>query len=82
MINGKYFVCFDEFGDIESICSEKLPECKDKICGEFILKLIPIKRHPQETASDELKKALDNVKRIGRFDTKFDKVVKEFRRIL
>lgn len=82
----KYFVEFDEEGEIKNFYKSK-NECKG--CKEYLVKLIPIDRKQTNEATKELEQQLtkmDNIavellKKGKKLNTEFDKVVKDLRRI-
>jgi hypothetical protein len=74
----KYFVKFDEDGEIESLYKSKQDGCK-----EYIVKLIPINREKELTElGNKSVKAVEEVLRgAKRFHSEISKITRDLRRI-
>jgi protein associated with RNAse G/E len=78
-MNSKVFVCFDDDGNIEEIClDERACDFTGEYpCGEFIMKLIPIKREHVIDTGDFRKTIKTLEKSSEDFGRKMKKEVKE-----
>lgn len=66
----KYFVMFDEGGDIGCMCNSKPTDCSED-CNEYIVKLTPIER-------SEVSEVVDNfTDSVNRFHSKSNKLISE-----
>jgi len=75
----KYFVKFDEDGEIEALHKDKQKGCK-----EYIVKLIPIERSEKELQKlddNVLKSAEDVLRGTKKFRREIDKLNRDLRRI-
>jgi uncharacterized coiled-coil DUF342 family protein len=77
----KYWVEFDEEGDISGVYKSK-SECNE--CKEYVVKLIPIDRELEEIKdkADEFVKSAEKASQyMKKFRTEFEKTTRNLRRI-
>jgi len=80
-LNYKYWVEFDEDGEIKSLHRNKY-DCESP-CKEYIVKLIPIKRDVEKELTDSIEKFSDTlVKKSKVLDTEFKKAIKTVKGVL
>jgi hypothetical protein len=80
-LNYKYWVEFDEEGEIKSLHRSKY-DCKSP-CKEYIVKLIPIKRNTEEELADSIEKFSNTlIKKSKVLDTEFKKAIKTVKGVL
>ncbi|RLI64876.1 MAG: hypothetical protein DRO67_03470 [Candidatus Asgardarchaeum californiense] len=80
-LNYKYWVEFDEDGEIKALHSNKY-DCKSP-CKEYIVKLIPIKRDVEKELTDSIEKFSDTlIKKSKVLDTEFKKTIKTVKGVL
>jgi hypothetical protein len=77
----KYFVCFDDDGDIKSLCIDKknIDKC-DKSCQEYIIKLMPIERNNKNDYEMLSSKVEDLLGTVKKFDNELDKTLRKIKR--
>jgi len=74
----KYYINFDDEGEIECLCKFK-QDC-GKQCKEYVVKLIPIERETEGKAK-ELDKAMDKtLKGVKKLGTELHRVISAARR--
>lgn len=73
----KYFVKFDEQGEIGCFCKEKPSDCFEE-CKEYLIKLIPINR--QDSTNEFTKSADMFVEQTNKLTSEIKKVRNKLRR--
>ena len=77
----KYWIEFDEDGDIKSFHKNKY-NC-EALCEEYVVKLIPIKRDITKELEDSVEKVAKTIKtNAKKLDTEFKRVLKDAKKVL